>query len=155
MRKTAYTCPKCDGRGIINGFRHYASGICFECGGAKIIYLDPITNAQKVQIAERGKRDDAIIALANRIGLNADGKTYNPIGCLILDSDAEFGVWAGWELATAGSLAHRYGQARCAFYREVQSIVDRAIETRTILPSQVARLSGMATERASFPETLD
>jgi len=27
------TCGKCDGKGYINAFGHYANGVCFDCGG--------------------------------------------------------------------------------------------------------------------------
>jgi hypothetical protein len=30
-------CPKCDGRGRIEGFSHIETGKCFGCGGAKVI----------------------------------------------------------------------------------------------------------------------
>lgn len=31
------TCPRCDGRGILDEFSHIASGRCFLCGGSKKI----------------------------------------------------------------------------------------------------------------------
>lgn len=29
-----HACSKCSGKGWINGFQHYADGVCFDCGGS-------------------------------------------------------------------------------------------------------------------------
>ena len=34
------TCPKCDGRGYIMGFRHIDNGRCFRCAGNRTIMVD-------------------------------------------------------------------------------------------------------------------
>lgn len=31
--KILTTCDKCEGKGWIRGFEHYADGVCFQCGG--------------------------------------------------------------------------------------------------------------------------
>jgi len=31
--KVKYTCSRCAGKGIIEGFNHVMSGVCFKCGG--------------------------------------------------------------------------------------------------------------------------
>ena len=32
-KKILVTCDKCEGKGYINGFEHYANGVCFQCSG--------------------------------------------------------------------------------------------------------------------------
>ena len=34
-------CGRCDGRGKIGAFKHYAGGVCFACGGTGVLELDP------------------------------------------------------------------------------------------------------------------
>lgn len=34
-------CGRCDGRGKIGAFKHYAGGVCFACGGTGALELDP------------------------------------------------------------------------------------------------------------------
>jgi len=31
--KILIPCDKCEGKGYINGFNHYANGVCFQCAG--------------------------------------------------------------------------------------------------------------------------
>ena len=33
-------CPKCDGKGYLNGLGHYANGICFGCHGQKTVTIN-------------------------------------------------------------------------------------------------------------------
>ena len=37
--KTTVNCPKCDGKGYLDGIA-YANGVCFECKGAKTLVVD-------------------------------------------------------------------------------------------------------------------
>lgn len=36
---SVFDCPRCDGRGHINEFRHIKNGVCFLCAGAKVIEM--------------------------------------------------------------------------------------------------------------------
>lgn len=38
-------CPKCDGKGYIRAFGHYAGGVCFDCGGAGTFEITAATPA--------------------------------------------------------------------------------------------------------------
>jgi hypothetical protein len=38
---SACTCPRCDGRGVLNCFRHVESGRCFMCDGAGTVKAAP------------------------------------------------------------------------------------------------------------------
>jgi len=150
--KEAHACPKCDGKGRIIAFGHYAAGVCFECGGSKVIYLDPMTDSQRMQAIMSAEYGKAVIALAQKIGIDAGSKFYNRIGNLILGAHAERGTWAGWGNASPGSMSAKFGKQRSAFYQQVVDIIDEAVTSRSIRPSQVAKLAEMADEREGFQE---
>ena len=152
-RKEAHICPKCDGKGVINGFRHYADGVCFECSGARVIYLDPMTDAQKVQTVDAANHDAAVRALALKVGA-VDGK-YTQVGLLITSAHAEVGTWSCYPYASPGSRAARIGKERTDFYRGVIEIVDAACDARSIRPAQLAKLEAMAAEWQTFAERQD
>lgn len=42
------TCPKCDGKGHLAGFAHYANGVCFECSGAGTVEIDWLAPNKKL-----------------------------------------------------------------------------------------------------------
>ena len=44
--KTLYTCGKCDGRGKIQAFSHYANGDCFDCGGTGKLEGDAMSETE-------------------------------------------------------------------------------------------------------------
>jgi hypothetical protein len=142
-------CGKCDATGRIRAFSHYAAGVCFDCGGTGRIYHDPISAATLANEAARHARDTAVRALAAKIGLKADG-SYTALGCMVLECDAERHMWP--EIAAVGSRHHRLGPARRAFWAEVSSIVDAAVDARAIAPSAVARLSEMAIAWAGWDD---
>ena len=37
---TEVNCPKCDGKGFIDGVSHIANGVCFCCKGAKVVKVN-------------------------------------------------------------------------------------------------------------------
>jgi hypothetical protein len=44
MKKQSVTCPKCNGRGIIEAFLATANGTCFMCAGNGTIEIDAISD---------------------------------------------------------------------------------------------------------------
>jgi transcription elongation factor Elf1 len=36
---SVFECPRCSGQGYIQAFSHIKSGVCFLCGGAKVIEI--------------------------------------------------------------------------------------------------------------------
>ena len=50
-QETTIPCPRCDGKGFIQEFRHILNGRCFLCGGAKHIGMNTrIPKQQKVDL---------------------------------------------------------------------------------------------------------
>lgn len=41
MNEIEITCPKCDGRGYLDAFRHIDNGRCFRCAGNRTILVAP------------------------------------------------------------------------------------------------------------------
>lgn len=39
-------CPRCDGKGYINGFGHIADGRCFLCGGGRVISVAKLSESE-------------------------------------------------------------------------------------------------------------
>lgn len=65
--KTNVNCPKCDGRGHIEAFGHYAQGVCFCCKGRGTIAVD-LTETKAELRPETVTRCEFI--------LNADENTF-------------------------------------------------------------------------------
>lgn len=142
-KKEIVDCPKCSGAGRIQAFGHYAAGVCFECGGVGRFAITAATSAEIAASARRNAHDLAVRALAHKIGLTSDGKTYSAVGSLIMGAHEEHGIFL--MPASAGSFsASPAGRRLAAAYAEAVSIIDAAAASRTIRPAQVARLAEIA-----------
>lgn len=77
------TCAKCDGKGRISGFAHYADGVCFQCGGAGTFAQDAKMTDSKWyrQQVELAKYTAAIVMDASDRGLTARAESY--VGMLL------------------------------------------------------------------------
>jgi hypothetical protein len=54
-------CPKCDGRGHIEGFGHVANGVCFCCKGNRTLTID--LDAQRAKLGpDRIKQAEWVMA---------------------------------------------------------------------------------------------
>ena len=51
--KILATCDKCEGKGYINGFGHYANGVCFLCAGNGTRLVTPYEQKISAEMAER------------------------------------------------------------------------------------------------------
>lgn len=141
-------CPKCDGKGIIRAFGHYASGVCFECGGKGRFEITAATPAQIAQAARNNAHAAAIRSLALKIGISQNGKTYLPVGELVVGCHTEDSVYR--MQAPAGSFsASPKGRKLASIYAEAVAIVDAAVEARMVGRRQVARLQTLAEELAA------
>lgn len=67
------TCPKCNGRGVIEAFGHIHNGMCFTCGGAGVIEV-------------KGKKEKNAILNAKLAKLNC--RCINEI-CRLADEEGD------------------------------------------------------------------
>jgi len=161
-----FTCGKCDGRKVVNFGSNRPDMVnrwCFDCGGTGKITINRESPSQAAQRALNVAHELAVRALANKVGTcpdphagtayaKAGSRNYTPVGCIITACHRERGEWS-YENPAPGSMAARVGPARLAFWTEVCNIVDAAVATRSILPSQLARLEVLGYEwRASFED---
>lgn len=62
--KILVTCPRCEGAGRINGFDHYADGVCFACEGKgrRLVanYVQTLTPAQ-IAAAEKEIAEEQVV----------------------------------------------------------------------------------------------
>lgn len=54
MAKTM-ECPKCSGKGYIQGYAHVRSGVCFKCNGAGVV---PYRKPRKTNSSKGGKQTE-------------------------------------------------------------------------------------------------
>lgn len=57
--KMTIECDRCDGKGRIYGFSHYAAGICFACEGKGQRKVTPYTQEVTAEMAERIAKAEA------------------------------------------------------------------------------------------------
>ncbi len=62
--KITVTCDRCEGKGYINGFNHYADGVCFACEGKgkRFVanYVQTLT-AEMIAAAEKADAEEKIV----------------------------------------------------------------------------------------------
>ena len=51
--KVTIECDRCEGKGYINGFGHYANGVCFLCAGNGTRLVTPYEQKISAEMAER------------------------------------------------------------------------------------------------------
>jgi hypothetical protein len=136
-------CPKCDGKGRIHAFGHYANGVCFECGGTGEIEITASTPAEVAQAARSAAHANGVRALAMKIGTEANRKTYTAVGSLIVSAHTERNTFPC--TAPAGSFAaSKRGRELLTAYDEAVQIIDAAVSRRNIARSAIARLGKLA-----------
>jgi hypothetical protein len=62
--KILATCDKCEGKGSIYGFSHYAAGVCFDCSGNGTRYVtahEAKISAEMTAAAEKADTQEKVI----------------------------------------------------------------------------------------------
>lgn len=118
------TCSKCDGKGRIRAFSHYADGVCFWCKGAGKLPASATTPGE-INGANRQAR---VKALAMKVGLAADGSSFDDVGAAIVSCHQ-----IAADLAASGPKWAMAAQA----WQIVVDIVDDALDAGAITKERV------------------
>lgn len=109
MTRQNIDCPKCDGKGFIDGLSHYANGICFCCNGKKVVTVD--TEKLKSKISDSSRRKAEWIMASTE-------DSYRNLSFAKLSAIRDF-AHGGWGLQEAypGMLAHYRSVGEWAFQK--------------------------------------
>ncbi len=140
------TCPKCDGRKVVNYGRVYDNRgrrSCFACGGVGTINVPAMTarEIEQVRAVAQAQRDhdSKVAALVKTI------RTVNAAAASVA-RDAHGEAQSGPVGGHAPECLHKTLAALHTLWSRAAAIVDSCIDAGSIRPSQIAELGFLAED---------